>query len=306
MGLADLCPLLVRQAAQNGIDSRQSSFSQDVTQDIYRYGAPIGSRIEYLSEAERCMDVAKKHIVACEEEGRSFATGTVFIAGQLSGGKGRFRRSWHAPAGGIWLVTVLVNTLLPESAALYSLAAGVACCETVRHYGISAKIKWVNDVLAGGRKLAGILVESMRGPLYGEEYILIGIGLNVNNCNFPPELAGLAGSMAMFCDDELDLTLVGARLLADLGWNIGLLHFVERQQLAAGEQEAGTEARHPLLDSWRALSDTIGRRVCFGFNAVASPQFTASAVDIDRQGGLIMRLDDGCLVTENSGEIIYV
>ena len=306
MGLADLSPFLVRQAALNGINSRQAGFPEDIVREIYRYGAPIGSRIEYLSEAERCMDVAKERIIACEEEGRSFATGTVFMAGELFGGMGRFRRSWHAPPGGIWLVTVLVNTLLPEGAGLYSLAAGVACCETVCHYGISAKLKWVNDVLVGGRKLAGILVESIRGPRYGEEYILLGIGLNVNNRDFPPELAGLAGAMSMFCGGELDLTQVGARLLADLGWNIGLLHFVERKQLAAGDQGAGTEARHPLLDSWRALSDTPGRRVCFGFNAIASPQFTASAIDIDRRGGLIMRLDDGRLVTENSGEIVYV
>jgi len=306
VGLADLCPFLVRQAAQNRIDSRQSGFPQDIAQEIYRYGAPIGSRIEYLFEAERCMNVAKERIAACEEEGRSFATGTVFIAGELTGGLGRFHRSWYAPPGGIWLVTVLVNTLLPASAALYSLAAGVACCETVRHYGIPAKLKWVNDVLAGGRKLAGILVESMRGPRYGEEYILLGIGLNVNNSDFPPELAGRAGAMAMFCDGELDLAQVGARLLADLGWNIGLLHFAERQQLAAGGLEEAAEARHPLLDSWRALSDTLGRRVCFGFNVIASPQFTASTVDIDRRGGLIMRLEDGSLVTENSGEIIYL
>ncbi len=303
MGLAGLSPALVQQAVDDGKFCRAASFPMPVVADILRYGAPVGSRIVYSPVAPRCMDIARRQIVALENSGRSFASGTVFVAGELSGGRGRFRRSWYAPAGGLWLVAVLVNTLLPASAALYSLAAGVACCETVRHYGIAARLKWVNDVLADGRKLAGILVESMRGPRYGEEYILLGIGLNVNNCDFPPELTKQAGSMAQFMGGPLDLSQVGARLLADLVWNIGLLHFVEAKQLAGLEPAAGT--MHPLLESWRHLSDTPGRRVRFGFNAISSPQFTAQALDIDQTGALVMRLDDGSTITENSGEIIY-
>ncbi|NOX26299.1 MAG: biotin--[acetyl-CoA-carboxylase] ligase [Deltaproteobacteria bacterium] len=298
-----MSPALVQQAVGDGKLWRAASFPARAVTDILRYGAPVGSRIIYSPAAQRCMDIARQQIVAAESAGRSFASGTVFVAGELSGGKGRFRRSWYAPAGGLWLVTVLVNTLLPESAALYSLAAGVACCETVRHYGIAARIKWVNDILAGGRKLAGILVESMRGPRYGEEYILLGIGLNVNNCDFPPELTNQAGSMAQFMGGPLDLRQVGARLLADLAWNIGLLHFVEAKQLAGLGPVAGS--MHPLLKSWRHLSDTLGRRVRFGFNAIANPQFAAQALDIDQTGALVMRLDDGSTITENSGEIVY-
>lgn len=298
MGLVDLSPALVKQAA-----NRVRPFH--AATDILRYGAPIGSHIEYLPAAERCMAVARQRICEVEKAGQSFATGTVFVAGELSNSKGRFQRSWHAPAGGLWLVTVVVNTLLPQNSALYSLAAGVACCETVRHFGIAAQIKWVNDILAGGRKIAGILAETMRGPRYGEEYVLLGIGLNVNNCDFPPELAGQAGSMVQFLDKPLDLALVGAQLLADLSWNIGLLHFVENEQLTAVGDE-NSDGKHPLLEAWRSMSDTPGRRVRFGFNAISNPQFTAQALDIDQTGGLVMRLDDGSIITENSGEIVYV
>jgi BirA family biotin operon repressor/biotin-[acetyl-CoA-carboxylase] ligase len=296
-----LSPALVQQAVHTGKSRRTASFPAPAVAGITRYGAPVGHRIVYLPAAPRCMDIARQQIAAAEKADRSFASGTVFVAGELSGGKGRFQRSWHAPAGGLWLVTVLVNTLLPENAALYSLAAGVACCETVRNYGIAARIKWVNDVLVGSRKLAGILVESMRGPRYGEEYILLGMGLNVNNLDFPPELTSQAASMAQFLDGPLDLSRVGAQLLADLAWNIGLLHFAEAEQLANPE----AADMHPLLKSWRQLSDTLGRRVRFGFNVVASPQFAARAIDIDKSGALIMRLDDGSTITENSGEIVY-
>ncbi len=306
MGLADISSTQVWQAVQASRPVRQESFSEEAVTDIFRYGALLGSQIEYLPKVGRCMDLARQRITTCEEAGKSFLSGTVFIAGQMDDAKGRFRRSWHAPLGGVWLVTVLVNTLLPENSALYSLAAGVACCETVRNYGIAARIKWVNDVLAGGRKLAGILLESVRGPCFGEEYILLGIGLNVNNCEFPSELLDQAGAMAQFSPGALDLEEVGAELLANLAWNIGLLHFVEREHLNAEGRGSGGEEMHPILEAWRTLSDTAGRRVRFGFNAITDPQFSAQAIDIDSKGGLIMRLDDGSLLTEYSGEILYV
>jgi len=297
--LADLSPEQVRrflhERQRGAADSGEAEF-------ICRSGLSIASVIEYKSTAERCMALAQERITASEEADISFPDGATFIAGELTAGQGRFRRSWYAPAGGLWLVTVIVNTLLPSSSVLYPLAAGVACCETVRHYGLNATLKWVNDVQAGGRKLAGILLETMRGPRYGEEYILIGIGLNVNNRDFPPPLQGLASSMAVLTGAGFDLGQVAARLLANLAWNIGLLRFEENKRLLAGEEETP----HPTLKVWRQLSDTIGRKVRFGFNAVSSPQFTARAVDLAPDGGLVMRLTDGRLITENSGEILYL
>ena len=298
MDLADLSPeqvsRLLHERQRGAADSGEAEL-------ICRSGLSIGSVIEYKSTAERCMALAREKIMASEEADVSFPDGATFIAGELTAGQGRFRRAWHAPAGGLWLVTVIVNTLLPSSAALYPLAAGVACCETVRHYGLNATLKWINDVRAGGRKLAGILLETRRGPRYGEEYVLIGIGLNVNNRDFPLPLQGLASSMAVLTGTEFDLGQMAARLLANLAWNIGLLRFEENKQLMTGE-----EAPHPMLKVWRQLSDTMGRKVRFGFNAVSSPQFTAQAVDLSPDGGLVMRLDDGRLITENSGEILYL
>lgn len=272
---------------------------------ILRYGAMVGADIEHLSQAARCMDLARDRILACEAADHSFASGRVIIADQLSSGKGRFLRHWHAPLGGVWMVLTLANTLLPEHAALYSLAAGVACCETVRHFQLNATVKWVNDVLLNGRKVAGILTETMHTPKGGEEYVLIGIGLNVNNASFAPELRNLAASMSEFAGHALDLAEVTARLLAKLAWNIGLLHHAEAEHLAA-DRGLGDDLPHPLITAWRSVSDTIGRRVRFGFNVAESPQYTAKVIDIDNRGQLLMRLDDGQSVCENSGEIVYL
>lgn len=293
-----------RQALQVEPSLRPSFFAETATA-ILRYGAMVGADIEHLSQTSRCMDLARARILACEVEGASFASGRVIIADQLTNGKGRFLRQWYAPEGGVWMVLALANTLLPESAALYSLAAGVACCETVRHFQLNATIKWVNDVLINGRKLAGILTETMRTPEAGEDYVLIGIGLNVNNTSFAPELRNMAASMAEFAGRPFDLAAVTAQLLAKLAWNIGLLHYAEAEHLAAGSG-LDDDLPHPLITAWRALSDTIGRQVRFGFNVVEAAQYTAKVIDIDNRGQLVLRLADGQVVCENGGEIVYV
>jgi BirA family biotin operon repressor/biotin-[acetyl-CoA-carboxylase] ligase len=169
---------------------------------------------------------------------------------------------------------------------------------------LNATIKWVNDVLLNGRKAAGILTETMHGPRGGEEYVLIGIGINVNNTTFVPELRHTAAAMAEFSAHPLDVGEVAARLLAKLAWNIGLLHYAEELALA-GDRGVENDTTHPLVTAWRGLSDTIGRQVRFGFNVVEQVLYTARAVGIDNQGHLQLRLADGRLVTEIGGEIVY-
>ena len=294
---------LYRQALHDELALRPS-FAAEEARAILRYGAVVGAEIEHLPEAPRCMDLARERILACDREGHSFPSGRVIIADQLTAGKGRFLRQWHAPLGGVWLVLTLVNTLLPEHSALYPLAAGVACCETLRHFGLPATIKWVNDVLLGPRKVAGILTETLQGPRGREEYLLIGIGLNVNNTAFSPELRPLAVSMAEVAGHPLELTEVTARLLAKLAWNVGLLHQAETLALEA-DRGLADDLPHPLIAAWQGLSDTIGRRVRFGFNVAERVHYSARVVGIDNRGQLRMRLEDGQLVTEIGGEISY-
>ncbi len=292
---------------QNAIRSEaltRTDFPRKSADAILRYGSYIGSNIEHLDSTERLMDLAREHILAYEKKGISFPSGYVYCADQLLSGKGRFLRSWHAPKGGVWMTIVLVNTLLPESSVLLPLAAGAACCEAVRYFGIAASVKWVNDIHVQGKKIGGILAETYTGPVYGEEYILLGIGLNVNNRDFPAELQAAAGSMSMYGQD-LDLDAVRLQLLVKLAWNIGLLHYEEDNRLGLGGMDQDNAVSHPLISSWRTLSDTLGKVVHFGFNAIEKIQYSAKVVDIDNLGRLVMELPDGTTVTENSGEIIY-
>ncbi|MCD6388837.1 MAG: biotin--[acetyl-CoA-carboxylase] ligase [Desulfobulbaceae bacterium] len=308
MGLARSLPpsSLPQSTLQQELSYRRQHFSKDVADQIFRYGAIVGSVIHHFDRLDRCMDHARSLILDHEEQNLSFPSGTVVLANRLENGQGRFGRYWHAPEGGLWLVLILVNTLLPEISRLYPLAAGVACCEFVRHHDIDGRIQWVNDVRVNGRKIGGILTESCIGRHSGEEYILIGMGINVNNEQFPDELQSIAGSMRPHLSSDLDMNQAAIELLAKLSWNIGLLHYDEMRLLHGRDDAVKGGQNSLLLARWRQLSDTIGRKVEFGFHVEEDPQYEATVLGLAEDGGLILSLADSGTIVEYSGEIRYL
>jgi BirA family biotin operon repressor/biotin-[acetyl-CoA-carboxylase] ligase len=311
-----LTPGLIQQIiTEEEIPLRSRTFAPETVHEVFRYGAIIGNAIEKHSRIHRGMDRARELICSTEEAKLSLSSGTVILAHEMVGSRGRFNRSWHAPQGGLWMTVVLVNTLLPENSLLIPMAAGISCCELMRDYGIPAYIKWVNDVLTEGKKISGILVETFTGPRYGEEYVLIGIGINVNNDFFPPELVHRAVSLKSCLNREISLAETAAGLLAKLRWNIGLLYYEETRHLefhggmAKPHETPGgnlPDHDHFLLQSFNSLTDMDNRRVLFGFDVQENPQFEAKVVGLDSSGGLILELDDGSRTVQYSGEIIYL
>lgn len=299
---------VVRQLiSDKEIPSRLAHYPSEVVQAVYRYGAPVGSVIQHFSQAERLMPLARQRINEDEARGQSCPSGMVFLADELTDSRGRFQRSWHAPSGGLWLTLVMANTLLPESMRLYPLAAGMACCEAIRGYGIDARLKWVNDVHVAGRKICGVLCESFTSATFAEEYVLIGVGLNVNNLVFPAELGATAVSMRELLGGDTELRAFAARLLAKFSWSFGLLCFDEAQRLAADDGSGACLPDSLLLAAWRELSDTVGRRVWFGFDVQKEPQYQAEVLGLAQDGGIILRhLGSGVEMVEHSGELLYI
>jgi len=239
-----------------------------------------------------------------EAKGGSLAAGTTVLADSLSHSLGRFERHWYAPLGGIWLTVAWPDVLLPEFSRLLPFAVGLACCRTVRSCGIAAWLKWVNDVLVHGRKIAGILCTTVLRPSR-ERYHLLGIGLNVNNQHFPVELRDNAVSLAHVLGHDLDRAELAGRLLAELSWAIGLLHYDEELALRQG-LGCKDGRKSLLLSAWQHLSDTKGRRVTYGFDVQKEPLFQATVLGLDPCGGLIMELKDGSNIVEYSGEIVFL
>src|SRR5256712_13148352 len=118
---------------------------------------------------------------------------TVGVADQQLAGRGRRGRIWRAPAGTGLLASIIVRPRLPEALLpTFSPMTAVATAEALRRVApVAARVKWPNDVLVGGKKIAGILLES-RAPV-----IIIGVGVNLGQREFPPELAGRAPSVAL-------------------------------------------------------------------------------------------------------------
>jgi len=273
---------------------------------VFRYGAFVGSKIESHTFLRRAMDRARTRIESSAVSGRSIASGTVILADTMSHSKGRFSREWHASPGGVWGCMIHANTLLPSSRSFVPIAVGVACCEAVHQTGGSAAaLRWVNDLLLEGKKMAGFLVETYTEPYFSEEYNLVGFGININNSSFPDGLSGSAVSLAEVLGVSIDLPMFTALFLARLAWNFGLLYYEEARALR-GDGFSGGNGEHLLLREWLHLSDTIGKRVLYGFDVMTSPQYEADVLGMDEDGGLILRLDDGFEKVEYSGEIRYL
>ncbi len=273
---------------------------------VFRHGAFVGSAIHVYPSLDRAMDKARQHIASQEEKNLSVANGTLIVASSLHLPKGRFSRSWHAPPGGLWGCLILADTFLPPFRQLLPLIPGIACCEALCQEGAStASIRWVNDVLLQGKKQAGFLIEGFRSPVHGENYHLLGFGLNLNNDSFPPELQDSAVSLSRFLDRSVDISAFSLSFLAKLRWSIGLLLYEEEQWLA--RQGGGEyEEEHPLIKRWKELSDILGKRVVFGYDVLLHPQYEAVVGGIANDGGLILNHDDGSTSIEHSGEIRYL
>lgn len=120
------------------------------------------------------------------------AEGLVLLAEHQTAGRGRRGAAWFSPTGESLAFSILLRPEEPKSLwPRLALATGLAVAEAIETCGLQAGIKWPNDVWIGQRKTAGILVEA------GTDFVVIGIGLNVNSTELPPEVAEIATSLRM-------------------------------------------------------------------------------------------------------------
>lgn len=216
------------------------------------------------------------------------ADGTVVIADAQRKGRGRLGRKWESPAGTNLYLSALLRCDLPvDRLAQISLLAGVAAAETVREW-CAAEIKWPNDVLAGGRKVAGILAE-MDGS-GGQRVVILGIGVNLNTAleDFPPALRDKAGSLRMATGTEIDRARFAARLL---------------NNLEVRYEQWRRDGFAPIAAVWRDLAPMIGR-----FIRVQEPGAVVegTVVDIDDDGALRLRLVDGSSHRVVAGDVTVI
>jgi BirA family biotin operon repressor/biotin-[acetyl-CoA-carboxylase] ligase len=127
-----------------------------------------------------------------------FKEGTVVIAEEQTSGRGRMTRAWHSPKyTGIWMSVILKPSLPPYKAPQFTLITAVAIVEAIQEVsGLQPEIKWPNDILLNGKKITGILTE-LQANADQILSLIIGIGINVNQKDFPDELKDIATSLAI-------------------------------------------------------------------------------------------------------------
>ncbi len=142
-----------------------------------RMKSTAGSRWRFVYEAETDSTQTTAKRLAAEPELKD----TVVLAERQTGGYGRFQRQWTASRGGIWCSLLLRPAVMPEQVHLITFLISLCVCRAVEHVsGVASLIKWPNDIIAGGKKLAGILTE-MSAEIGRVNWVVAGIGINVNN-----------------------------------------------------------------------------------------------------------------------------
>jgi len=213
--------------------------------------------------------------------------GTLVLAEEQTAGRGRLGRSWISERSvGLYFTLVLRPELAPAAAPILTLLAGVALAEALREVsGLPLDLRWPNDVLIGGKKCAGILVEMTAEP-DRVEYVLMGIGINVNHEQIPGSLAAGATS----------LRLEAGRSLSRLEILISVL-----QRLEHYYNGYLTEGASPIIKRFVRLSSYArGKRVKVSDGVRTVVGVTAG---LTPEGILLLRRDDGQTERVLSGHV---
>jgi BirA family biotin operon repressor/biotin-[acetyl-CoA-carboxylase] ligase len=215
--------------------------------------------------------------------------GSVFLAEEQSAGRGRGTHSWESErSAGIYCSVVLRPTLPPSEVLVLALAAGLAVRAAIEqvHARVSADLKWPNDVLIAGKKVCGILTE-MNAEVTRVRYIVVGIGINVNQENFPKEMEGEATSLRLATGSDWSRVELAAALLKSL----------DREYRLLVEQ---ADARQSILRRFAEQSSWVrGKQVCVEENG---SRVEGTTEGLDERGFLQVRTAQG-LQTVLSGTV---
>ena len=256
-----------------------SLVASTIRQGLYTH--VVGRRILYFPELGSTMDEAARLALEGAEDG------TVVIAEVQTAGRGRQGRSWVSRPGNL-LLSVLLR---PDFSQLpyVSIIGGIAAARAVRKVaGLSPNIKWPNDLMLDGNKVAGILAES---AIEGESvcYAVLGIGINVAHHPEDDEgIAGIATSVDRVAGKEVERESLLRQLLMEL------------DELYRRLPGPGQEGRSAVVAEWTGLLDTIGRKVTATFR---DERLDGVATGVDDTGNLLLRLDSGEVKTLTAGDV---
>jgi BirA family biotin operon repressor/biotin-[acetyl-CoA-carboxylase] ligase len=252
----------------------------DLLQRLDARGRPWPAPIAFLEEVGSTNDVLRQLARdGCPEW-------SVVVAGRQTAGRGRRGNPWSSPEGNAYVSVLLRPKLNADRLPLIPLAGGLAVSDALRALSLPATLKWPNDVLVNGCKIAGVLAEAASGR-DGVESVVLGIGVNVavDPAHLNPELRGVTTSVRALLGNAPPLLEVVASILDRV---------VERSAQLAREPGSLTAGFRERFADWegQAVSLATGAERVFGL-----------VLGVDDQGALRLRLRDGSARSFIQGEV---
>jgi BirA family transcriptional regulator, biotin operon repressor / biotin---[acetyl-CoA-carboxylase] ligase len=255
-----------------------------LTPDMLRQrlkGGLFGKRIYHFFKIDSTNRVALELGHAGEPEG------AVVLAEGQTAGKGRAGRTWQSDrAAGIYVTLLLRPRLAPVQAPLLTMMAGLSAHAAIQaQTGLTVDLKWPNDLLIGGKKVGGILTEMHAEPSQ-VRFVIVGIGLNVNQEKFPGELGTTATSLRLETGKQVSRLELLVRLLRE---------FENDYNRFLREGPAGVTQKFEAVSSY-----AHGKRVRV---TNGTESFAGTTAGLGPEGLLQVKRDDGQLVTVISGDV---
>ena len=241
---------------------------------------PWRQQIQYFDSISSTNDLAKELAMAGAPHG------TILIADRQTGGRGRMGRSFLSPGGmGVYLSVLLRPQCAPTELMHLTCAVAVAMCDAVEAAaGFRPGIKWTNDLVYDKHKMGGILTELSFGS--SMDYAIAGIGINCcqQEEDFDPTIRQIASSLTMAAEKPISRSRLAAEMCRTL-WEMD-------NKLISGKEQ--------LMQRYRENCITLGQDISVVRQDSVQHGY---ALDIDENGALIVRMEDGGISTVNSGEV---
>jgi BirA family transcriptional regulator, biotin operon repressor / biotin---[acetyl-CoA-carboxylase] ligase len=242
----------------------------------------IGRDIQVFEQTTSTNDVIEKLARDGVREG------VVVFAESQTKGRGRLGRKWMSPTHkGLWFSVLLRPNLLPQETTQLTVASATALRRAIKFVaGLTAEIKWPNDLLLGGKKVVGILTE-MSAELDRVRHVILGIGVDVNQdaAEFPAELRKIATSLKIESGREISRAELTTEIFRQLD--------LDYARICAGKFPE-------VADEWEAACVTIGRNVSVQMGA---RQIHGRAEALDDDGALLVRTEHGHLERITGGDV---
>ena len=213
--------------------------------------------------------------------------GTVVISEEQTAGKGRMGRSFYSPANtGIYMSIILRPTLTAMDSVLITTSSSVAICDAIHKVtGIECQIKWINDIYINNKKIGGILTEASTNFESGTiDYLILGIGINFNNPkdNFPDALKEIAGSLYKGNSNGVNRNMLCAKIVNNI---LSIIPKIKD---------------YDFIPEYKKRSIILNKEIMYTSGGVYSK---GKAIDINKDGSLVIKHDDGSIKVLNSGEV---